>query len=217
MRAGRSTAVALVVATAAILGTTASAHRLDEYLQAARLAVEPRRVDLELDLTPGIAVADAMIADIDRDRDGVLSGNEKRGFAGRVLDAVVLELDGRPLRLEPVGSTFPGLDDFRHGEGTIRLQSAAVLPRQADGEHQLSLRNMDQRDGSVYLANALVPNSDRIAIMAQRRDPAQRTLAIDYVLRPGPATPAPGWLLGGLAGLAVAAALLMRPPKMGVR
>jgi hypothetical protein len=69
---------------------------------------------------------------------------------------------------------------------------------------------MDQRDGSVYLANALAPKSSRIVITAQRRDEAQRELTIDYVLRPRPAASAPMWLLGGLAGGALLAALLMR-------
>ena len=170
MRAGRSAALALALITAVTLSTVAAAHRRDEYLQAARLAVEPGRVDLELDLTPGIAVSGATVADIDRDRDGVLSADEKRAYVGRVLDAVVLELDGRPLHIEPVSSTFPGLDALRHGEGTIRLQSAVVLPHQADGDHRLSFRNMNQRDGSVYLANALVPRSDRIVVTAQTRD-----------------------------------------------
>ena len=33
-------------------GTRASAHRLDEFLQAARIAIEPDRVALEMSLTP---------------------------------------------------------------------------------------------------------------------------------------------------------------------
>jgi hypothetical protein len=73
---------------------------------------------------------------------------------------------------------------------------------------------MDQRDGTVYLANALIPRSDRIVIAAQRRDPAQRNLTIDYVLRPEPATSSPTWLLGALTGAAVLAALLIRPRKI---
>jgi hypothetical protein len=93
-------------------------------LQAARLDVEPGRVALELDLTPGIAVAGAIIAEIDRDRDGVLSADEKRACVGRVLAAMQLTLDGQPLQVEPIASTFPGLDALRRGEGTIQLQSA---------------------------------------------------------------------------------------------
>jgi hypothetical protein len=210
LRAGRSTGLAIALTTAVAASIAVSAHRRDEYLQAARLAVEPNRVELELDLTPGIAVADATIADLDRDRDGMLSEGEKRAYVGRVLDAVVLELDGRSLHVETTGSTFPGLNDFRRGEGTIQLLAAAVFPDQADGDHRVSFRNRNDRDGSVYLANALVPRSDRIVITTQRRDPAQRDLTIDYVLRRGPSAPAPTWLLGGITGVAVLAALLMR-------
>jgi hypothetical protein len=209
LRGGRGVALAL----AAVIGlaTVASAHRRDEYLQAARLAVEPGRVDLELDLTPGIAVADATIAEIDRDRDQVLSPEERHAYLGRVLDGIVLELDGRPLHLEIIGSTFPSLDAFRRGEGTVRLQSAVVLPRQEEGHHQLSLRHQDPRDGSVYLANALVPASGRVTITAQRRDATQSELTIDYVLQTESAASLPTWLLGGLLGVAVLAALLIRP------
>jgi hypothetical protein len=200
----------LALATVVILSTTTSAHRRDEYLQAARLGVEPARVELELDLTPGIALSDATIADIDRDRDGKLSEEERGAYLRRVIAAAVLELDGRPLHVELVSSSFPDLDAVRHGEGTIRLHAAVALAPEADGDHQLSFRNMDQRDGSVYLANALAPRSSRIVITAQRRDQAQRELTIDYVLRPRRAASAPMWLLGGLAGVAVLAALLMR-------
>ena len=37
-------------------GVTAGAHRIDEYLQAARLAITPDRITLEMDLTPGYLV-----------------------------------------------------------------------------------------------------------------------------------------------------------------
>jgi hypothetical protein len=214
LRAGRSTALARALTMAVLVSTVASAHRRDEYLQAARLAVEPGRVELELDLTPGIAVADATIADLDRDRDGVLSEEERRAYVGRVLDALEFGLDGRSLRVEALRSTFPGLNDFRRGEGTIQLHAAIVLPHQADGDHQLSFRNTNHRDGSVYLANALVPKSDRVTITAQRRDPAQRDLTIEYVLRSRPAVPAPAWLPGALTSVAILAALLMRQSRM---
>ena len=206
MRAGRRAGLGLALA-ALVLGTTTSAHRRDEFLQAARLGVEPARVELELDLTPGIAVSDATIADIDRDRNGELSAEERGAYLGRVLAGAVLELDGRPLHVELVSSSFPDLDAVRHGEGMIRLHAAVALAPQADGDHQLSFRNMDQRDGSVYLANALAPRSRRIVIAAQRRDQAQRELTIDYVLRPGRAASTPVWLMGGLAGVAILAAL----------
>ena len=65
----------------AIVGSAeVSAHRADEYLQAARLAIDPARVQIELDLTPGIALAEAIIADIDRNRDGSLSAGGAAGL-----------------------------------------------------------------------------------------------------------------------------------------
>ena len=38
-----------------------AAHRLDEYLQAARIAVDVDRVGVELDLTPGVAIAPSVM------------------------------------------------------------------------------------------------------------------------------------------------------------
>jgi hypothetical protein len=148
LRAGRSTALAIVLTTAVAASIAVSAHRRDEYLQAARLAVEPDRVELELDLTPGIAVADATIADLDCDRDGVLSAGEKRAYVGRVLDAVVLELDGRPIHVPSIESTFPGLNDFRRGEGTIQLHAVVTLPQQRDGDHHLAFRTRTSVTGA---------------------------------------------------------------------
>jgi hypothetical protein len=197
--------------TIAALGASVSAHRRDELLQAARIDVGPRRVNLELDLTPGIEVSEAVIAEIDRDRNGSISPDEKREYVQGVLAAVHLSIDGRPLRTELIDATFPEPETFRRGEGTIQLRSAVALPRLYEGQHQLSFRNKYRRDVSVYLANALVPASDRIAVTAQRRDEAQRDLTIDYVVRGDPATWTPVWLLGSIAGFAVLATFLRRP------
>ena len=45
-----------------VLSASPSAHRLDEYLQAARLSLAHTRVELEIDLTPGASVADGIIS-----------------------------------------------------------------------------------------------------------------------------------------------------------
>jgi hypothetical protein len=52
---------------------TASAHRIDEYLQAARLAIAPDRVTLEMDLTPGVDVAPLIFALINTNHDGSIA------------------------------------------------------------------------------------------------------------------------------------------------
>ena len=80
----------LVLALAITGGAELWAHRTDEYLQAARLAIEPAGVQIELDLTPGIALAQTILADIDRDRDGSLSADEQRAYAALVLSALTL-------------------------------------------------------------------------------------------------------------------------------
>jgi len=191
-------------------GAGVSAHRIDEYLQAARLSIDPARVEIELDMTPGIALADAVLADIDRNRDGSLSTEERRAYGRLVLSALELEIDGTRVPLQPGGSSFPEADAVRRGEGTIRLQSSAILPRLSDGVHQLRFRNRHHPARSVYLANALAPRSYRIVVTAQRRDADQTELAVDYVLRAAPAGSAVAWLLGSLAGVTVLSALLLR-------
>ena len=121
--------VVLALTMAIVGGAEVSAHRRDEYLQAARLAIDPGRVQIELDLTPGIALAEAIIADIDRNRDGSLSADEQRAYGRLVLSALELEVDGTPLRAQLGASSFPDAEAMRRGEGTIRLHSAATLPR----------------------------------------------------------------------------------------
>jgi hypothetical protein len=206
LRAGNHSVVLLaLVVTATLAGSAGvSAHRLDECLQAARIAIEPDHVELELDLTPGRAVADAIVADIDRDRDGSLSPGERQAYVARVLGDVRLEVDGRPLDVKAAAATFAQVEAFRSGEGTIRIRAGAVLPRNDVGAHRLFFRNSHRRDVSVYLANALVPASARIGVTAQRHTAEQQDLTIDYVVREGRAMSLPGWLvLAGALGAAL--------------
>lgn len=191
-------AVILVVIFVSGSGSGVFAHRRDELLQAARIALEPARVEMQLDLTPGIAVADAVIADIDRNGDGVLSPEERQAYVAQVMQAVTVDIDGRAVQMRLATSSFPGLDALRRGEGTIRidLQStpASASEMSSYGAHRLSYRNTHRRDISVYLANALVPDSDRIAINDLQRDTDQRDLTIDYVLRAAGPTSSATWL-----------------------
>jgi len=194
------------------VGTDVSAHRRDEYLQAARFAIAPTHVELQLDLTPGIAVAETIIAEIDRDRDGSLSADETRAYIGLVLRTIDLDVDGQSLHLQPIASSFPTVEAIRRGEGTILLQLDATLPRLLDGAHHLVYRNTHHRDISAYLANALVPDTDRVVVKAQLRDIDQHDLTIDYLLRAGPETSASSrdWWLGGGFGVALLIMLLLR-------
>jgi hypothetical protein len=188
LRGGRSTALALAVMTVVIASPGLSAHRRDEYLQAARLAIDPDRVQIALDLTPGIAVAEGVLAEIDRDANRSISAAEARAYSERVLSAIALDVDGMPLRVKLVDSAFPTIDTVERGEGTTRIHAVAPMPRLVDGLHHLRYRNAYRADIGVYLANALVPASDRVTVVAQRRDVDQRDLLVDYRLRGDPTT-----------------------------
>jgi len=177
-----SVIVFLAVALWIALGGRASAHRLDEYLQAARIGIRPDRVHVQLDLTPGTAIAEAVIRSIDRDGDGALSVEEQTAYARRVVSASHLALDGQLLTMTPSTSRLATADALRNGEGTITVDADAALPRLAGGRHQLVFRNGSDADSAVFLANALVPETDRISIGRQTRDADQRQLAIDFAI-----------------------------------
>lgn len=198
------------MAIVAIAAPVVSAHRRDEYLQAARIGIGQDGVQIELDLTPGIALADVIGREIDRDGTGVISASEGAAYAALVLDAIRLDVDGAPLRLELVDSRFPTPGSMKGGEGTIRLELAATVPRLRVGRHELSYRNSHHPDIGVYLANALVPTDDRVAVTAQRRDVDQRELTIAFVLRADPPAGWSGWLFGGLASIVAALAVVRR-------
>ena len=207
----------LALATAIVAVADLSAHRRDEYLQAARLALDPGGVQLELDLTPGIAVAEAIIADIDRNRDGALSQDEQQAYASLVLGSLQLEVDGTPVPTRLAGTSFPDVEAMRRGEGAIRLQTTAAFPPLSAGRHQLQFRNGHEPERSVYLANALVPASKTVAVTAQRRDTDQTQLTIEYVLRAAQATSTDKWLLGSFAAAMVVVLGIRRSRAAGVK
>jgi hypothetical protein len=192
-------AVALLVLAAA----TPSAHRRDEYLQAARVAIGADRVEIELDLTPGIAVAEQVLVEIDRDGDRSISNGEAVAYREQVLRAMAVGVNGQPLALEFVDSTFPEVAAVLNGEGTIRIRAAAALPRLSAGTHRLRSRNSHRPDIGVYLVNALVPASDRIAVLSQRRDVDQRDVIIEYTLAADFAARVRGGLSVALAGAGI--------------
>ena len=190
-----------------VAGAQASAHRKDELLQAARLGIALDRVRIDLDLTPGIAVADAVLADIDADRNGSVSRDEGLRYASRVLSEIRLDVDGRPLDLRMGDSEFPPVDDVRRGEGTIRMALTAPTGTLDGGVHTLHYRNAHRPDIGVYLANALVPATDRIAITSQDRDAEQRGLSVGFEVRSEPVLHVSRWAAAG--GVAVLLALVL--------
>jgi hypothetical protein len=176
----------------------AGAHRLDEYLQASRIEVSRDVVNLELDLTPGVDVAQSIIAQIDADNDGQISDPEGRAYAIEILRSASLSLDGRSLQLTLTCEQYPQVEDLKAGIGIIRIRAASKLPfAAAPGLHELFYRNVHRPEISVYLANALVPSDGRIQIFGQQRDYEQHELRIDYRFNNTEAFHS-AWLVAGL-------------------
>jgi hypothetical protein len=101
---------------------SAAAHRLDEYLQATLIGVTPAGIDVEIHLTPGVAMLPVLMAVIDQDGDGRISPEEERAYAGRVAREVELRVDGVAAPLWLTESNFPTLEAMREGLGTIRMK-----------------------------------------------------------------------------------------------
>src|SRR5438132_10628279 len=83
------------------------AHRLDEYLQATLVVIEPRAVRLQINLTPGVAIAEKVLAPIDRDGNGVISTNEATAYADLLKRDLIVRLDEREVELKLTATSFP--------------------------------------------------------------------------------------------------------------
>ncbi len=178
---------AAVIATAGILLTMSaspSAHRLDEYLQAARVSLERTRVALEVDLTPGASVADGIIALIDRDGDNRISPLEAESYGRDVLTDIVLELDGQPVALTLSHVEVPSMDEMRHGMGAIQVRAGGDVAPRMSLRRELHFQNNHHAGSSVYLVNALVPSDRGISVVGQTRDAKQRDVRIEYSVSP---------------------------------
>jgi hypothetical protein len=165
---------------ALLIPLPAGAHRLDEYLQATRVGIERDRVDVEIDLTPGVSIARQVTAWIDLNRDGEISRLESLTYGRQVLSSLVVSFDGATMPLHVLDAQAPTIGDMALGIGTLRLRASAAIPSTATGRHQLTLINAHHPDSSVYLANALVPSDTRIHILGQRRSTNQHSLTIEY-------------------------------------
>ena len=90
----------LAAALLLVQAAAATAHRLDEYLQATRLGVGPSSVSIEIELTPGQSIASSVIAAIDSDGDGQFSTAEAEAYGRMVVGSWTLSVDGRPVQLQ---------------------------------------------------------------------------------------------------------------------
>jgi hypothetical protein len=200
----RRMGVSVLLALSLIGG--AAAHRLDEYLQATLIGVTRDGTDVEIQLTPGVAMLPVLIAVIDQDRDGRISSEEARDYVARVAREVELRVDGIPMLLQVIESAFPTIEAMREGLGTIRMKLHT-----ARSGHTLRCENRHLPQVSVYLVNCLAGHSDGLVVGRQQRDEAQRSIELEYSFGagavPGPraAWTAMGSLWPGAIGLLLVA------------
>jgi len=174
----------LLTCLAIALAREAGAHRLDEYLQATRIGVATSHIDVSLELTPGVAVADQILAVIDQDRDGQVSKKETAAYTQRVLDDLKIQLDEKALKLTVVETSFPAVKEMKAGAGIIRIKTTTPIERFSTGSHTLGFTNAHLPSMSVYLVNALVPKDPAIKINKQTRDELQKYYRLEFGVRP---------------------------------
>ncbi len=189
----------------------ASAHRLDEYLQATRLSIDLDRIDVEMDLTAGEAMASQVFSWIDTNRDGEISKAEGEAYARQVFGSVGLLADGKAVPLTLTEAHFPDLHEMSQGMGVIQLRGFGHMPSAGAGRHEISFRNNHRPESSVYLVNALVPTNPRIQIADQQRDHAQHTLSVSYNVA---SSPPPLRSFALIAGLVLAARWYLRKRRV---
>ena len=185
------------------LPSTVFAHRLDEYLQATLVVIEPDRVRLQINLTPGVAVAEQVLALMDNDRDGVISTNEAAAYCDLFKRDLVVRLDQRDLQLKPTASYFPGSAELRTGWGFVQMEFCAMPGRLTAGAHRLTIENRHLPGASVYLINAAQPMSASVRIAKQIRNENQSTGEIDFTFQPPPNSSRSGGVVALLLAVAV--------------
>jgi hypothetical protein len=164
--------------------STVFAHRLDEYLQATLVAIEPDDLRLQINLTPGVAIADQLLAQIDRDHDGVISAAEAAAYADSLKRDLIVRLDQRALELKLITCNVPAPTELRSGSGIIQMEFSLSPSELAAGTHRLTLENRHLPAMSVYLINAVQPRSGSIQITRQTRNDNQSTGEIEFTFHP---------------------------------
>jgi hypothetical protein len=159
---------------------SASAHRLDEYLQGTLISVEKNRLQVQMTLTPGVAVFPLLIRSIDTNADGVISDKEQRAYADQVLRDLSLVIDGERRTPQLLSARFSTVDEMKEGRGEIQLNFGADLPRGGHGR-KLVFENHHQSQIAAYQVNCLAPRDPDIRIEAQKRNYSQSVYQLEYV------------------------------------
>jgi hypothetical protein len=169
----------IAISAILLLGRSASAHRLDEYLEATLFSLEKDSVQAEMRLAPGVAVSSFVLRSIDTDGDGVISPAEQRAYAERVLREVTLSMEGESLTPRLTSVKFPPVEELKEGMGEIQFEFRADL-RQGARHRKLVFENHHQSRIAAYMVNSLVPRDPNIRSLVQKRNEQQSLYQVDY-------------------------------------
>lgn len=167
-----------------IVAIESVAHRLDEYLQATRVAVATNRLELSFELTPGVAVVGTVLDLVDPDRDGFISTDERQAYAQRFLKDLSVGLDGKAVALRVTSVVAPTVAELRTGTGAIRIRAISTPPLLSTGSHTLTVTNRHLSAISVYLVNALRSENPAVEIGKQSRDELQKDYQLEFRVLP---------------------------------
>jgi hypothetical protein len=170
----------LVLLVTLVFSSTVSAHPLDEYLQATLVEIEPDVIRLQINLTPGVAIADKVLPLIDRDRDGVISTNEAAAYGELLKRDLSVRLDERNMELRLTALNFPEPAELRTGSGIIQVAFSMAPGSLVDGRHRLAFENRHLPNLSLYLFNAALPKSGSVQITKQKRNEIQSEGGIEF-------------------------------------
>ena len=146
-----------------------AAHRLDEYLQAMLVIIEPSGIRLQINLTPGVEIAGQVLARIDRDHDGVISTDDAAAYAELLKRDLSVRLDGHNVGLKLTGHEFPNPSELRSGLQIIQVEFTAICDFSA-GRHKLIVENSHVPTASIYLFNAAKSKSGSVQVARQSRN-----------------------------------------------
>lgn len=186
----------ILLLSAGLAGTTVHAHRLDEWLQATIVRLEPQRLTLEIRIAPGAALATPSIAEIDADGNGRFSAAEQAVFAERIHHELSVSIDGQPWPARVVQATFPDPSQIREGTGDVTLQIDGAVSAGL-GTHRLRIENTARRPDAVYLVNALQPASPSLQSLQQKRSADQSSYELDFTVVSGASSVGPAKTMGG--------------------
>jgi hypothetical protein len=167
-----------------LLPLFARAHRLDEYLQATLVTIEPGEVRLQINLTPGVEVADKVLALVDRNHDGVFSTNESSAYCELLKRDLSVYLDGHKITFKLTGFSFPALTELWTGWGIMQVEFSVSFGPLTAGPHKLEVKNRHLPRLSVYLFNAAQPSSSLVQLTRQKRNKNQSTGEIEFTIQP---------------------------------